>query len=400
MRGLGYAPCLADPDLWWKANTRDDGFEYYEYVLLYVDDVLAISHEAEEVLRRIDKFFPMKKGSIGPPEIYLGAKMSKVVLPNGVEAWAMSASKYVQEATSNVEDYLKREYNGRTLARKAATPMKTSYRPELDISEELTPEQSSYYQSQIGILRWAVELGRVGILTEVSMLSSHLALPRTGHLEAVFGIFAYLKVRHNSRVVFDPTYPEIDMNRFETVDWKTFYGDVKEAILPNALKPRGKPLDMRMFVDADHAGDKITRRSRTGFFVFLNSAPIIWYSKRQTTVETSVFGSEFVAMKTGMEQIRGLRYKLRMMGVPIDGPCYTFGDNLSVVRNASKPESCLRKKSNSICFHAVRESSAMGESLCAWESTLTNLADLATKVLPGGHRRETLIGRILYNIGQ
>ncbi len=155
-----------------------------------------------------------------------------------------------------------------------------------------------------------------------------------------------------------------------------------------------------MFVDADHAGDKITRRSRTGFFVFLNSAPIIWHSKRQSTVETSVFGSEFVAMKTGMEQIRGLRYKLRMMGVPIDGPCYTFGDNLSVVRNASKPESCLRKKSNYICFHVVRESLAMGELLCTWESTLTNLADLATKVLPGGKRRNGLLGSILYNLGQ
>jgi hypothetical protein len=105
--GLGNKPGLADPNLWWKTNTRDDGFEYYEYVLLYVDDVLAISHKAEEVLQWIDKFFPMRKGSIGPSEIYLGAKMSKVILPKDAVAWAMSASKYVQEATSNVEDYLK-----------------------------------------------------------------------------------------------------------------------------------------------------------------------------------------------------------------------------------------------------------------------------------------------------
>jgi hypothetical protein len=105
------------------------------------------------------KFFPMKEGSIGPPDIYLGAKMSKVTLANGVEAWAKSPSKYVQEAVQNIEDYLKREHDGRTLVKKANTPFKTGYRPELDVSAELDPERASFFQSQIGILRWAVELG-------------------------------------------------------------------------------------------------------------------------------------------------------------------------------------------------------------------------------------------------
>jgi hypothetical protein len=99
---------------------------------------------------------------------------------------------------SNVEDYLAREYAGRKLAKKAVTPFRSGYRPELDITPELNPELASYYQSQIGILQWAVELGRIDIITEVSMLSSHLALPGKGHLDAVFNIFAYLKPRHNS----------------------------------------------------------------------------------------------------------------------------------------------------------------------------------------------------------
>jgi hypothetical protein len=104
----------------------------------------------------------MKAGSIGPPGIYLGAKLSKVRLPNGVEAWAMSPSnKYVQEAVKNVEESLEREYHhGRKLVRKAATPFKSNYQPELDISPKLSPEAGSYYQSQIGtILQWALELG-------------------------------------------------------------------------------------------------------------------------------------------------------------------------------------------------------------------------------------------------
>jgi hypothetical protein len=65
-----------------------------------------ISHKPHEVLQQINKFFPIKKGSVGPPGIYFGVKMSKVVLPNQVKAWAMSASKYVQEAVRSIKDYM------------------------------------------------------------------------------------------------------------------------------------------------------------------------------------------------------------------------------------------------------------------------------------------------------
>ena len=73
-----------------------------------------------------------------------------------------------------------------------------------------------------------------------------------------------------------------------------------------------------------------------------------------------MFGTEFVAMKQGMEDVRGLCYKLRMMGVRISGPTYVYGDNMSVIHHTQRPESNLRKKSKSICYHAVRESVAMG----------------------------------------
>ena len=93
-----------------------------------------------------------------------------------------------------------------------------------------------------------------------------------------------------------------------------------EVIPPYATYPRGKSVDIRMWVDSDHAGDKMTRRSCTGYFIFLNTALIDWLSKKQATIEISVFGAEFVAMKTGIEALRGIRYKLRMMGVPLTGP--------------------------------------------------------------------------------
>ena len=75
-----------------------------------------------------------------------------------------------------------------------------------------------------------------------------------------------------------------------------------------------------MFVDSDHAGDKVSHRSRSGFLIYMNTALVQWFSKKQSTLETSVFGAEFVAMKQGIDALRGLRYKLRMMGITISSP--------------------------------------------------------------------------------
>ena len=88
-----------------------------------------------------------------------------------------------------------------------------------------------------------------------------------------------------------------------------------------------------MFVDSDHANNKIRWRSRAGFSIFINIACVMWHMKRQATVESAVFGTEFVAMKQGMEASCGLQYKLHMMGVPIVGPTYTYGDNMSTIHN-------------------------------------------------------------------
>ncbi len=83
---------------------------------------------------------------------------------------------------------------------------------------------------------------------------------------------------------------------------------MEEAIPPDMPPPLGKDVDLRMMVDNDHAGDKQTRCSRTGFIIFCNLAPVIWLSKQQATIKTSVFGAEFVAMKHGIKTLRGLRY--------------------------------------------------------------------------------------------
>ena len=111
---------------------------------------------------------------------------------------------------------------------------------------------------------------------------------------------------------------------------------------------------MCCFVDADHDGEKSTRRSCSGFIIFLQMAPIYYCQKRQNTVETSTFGSEFMAMKLACKYIRGLQYKIRMMGIFFSDTCFVYGDKNSVLYNTALPESTLKKKSNSISYHAVR----------------------------------------------
>jgi len=103
-------------------------------------------------------------------------------------------------------------------------------------------------------------------------------------------------------------------------------------------------------------------------------------------------------MKAGIETLRGLRYKLRMMGIGISGPSYIYGDNMSVIYNTQRPESTLRKKSNAICYHAVRESVAMGESLTGHIKSTENPADIATKVMANGQKRRNLVNKLLYDL--
>jgi hypothetical protein len=149
------------------------------------------------------------------------------------------------------------------------------------------------------------------------------------------------------------------------------------------------------FVDASHGSDLMTRRSQTGILIFCNKAPIIWHSKRQNTVESSTFGSEFQAMKNAIELIESLRYKLRMFGVPIDGPTNIFCDNDAVCKKTTLPDSTLKKKHHSIAYHRCREAVAAGTVRIAKEDTKSNLSDLFTKILPQ-IRREDLLDKFTY----
>ena len=159
------------------------------------------------------------------------------------------------------------------------------------------------------------------------------------------------------------------------------YPDAADPTPPMMPQPRGKSVQIIAFVDSNHAGNKVTRRSHIGILIFVNMTLIHWFSKRHNTVETSTFGAEFVALRTACELIDGLRYKLRMLGVPLEGPARLLCDNQAVIKNGSFPESVLKKKHCSVAYHYVREAIASIKMLLYWEKSDSNLADLFTKVL-------------------
>lgn len=99
-------------------------------------------------------------------------------------------------------------------------------------------------------------------------------------------------------------------------------------------------------------------------------------------------------MKQAIELVKGLRHKIWMFGMPIEGPASLHCDNEAVCQNASVPESVLNKKMHGISYHFCREAVATGVVQVAKEDALTNLADLFTMVM-GRVKRDGLLGRFM-----
>jgi hypothetical protein len=181
----------------------------------------------------------------------------------------------------------------------------------------------------IGICHWAIELGHIDILPEVSLLLQCQANLREEHLEALCHVFAHLKKHLNvGRITFNLKSPEVDESVFcSDTDWKEFCGDVEEEIDPKVPELRGNLANMSAFVDADHAGDIVTHCLHTGVTLFVCNAPIVWCSEQQNMVESATFGSEFVALQICEELIVALQCELWSFDTPIEGLTNVFCDN-------------------------------------------------------------------------
>jgi hypothetical protein len=142
-------------------------------------------------MKGLEEFYRLKDG-FKRPDLYLGSGVKQWIFPDqpNFEYWAISSARYVKEAIKNIELHLQAQ--NRSL-RKSQQPMLSNYHPEIDITPYLTPDDTNFYQSQISILCWMVEFGRLDIYTPVALLSSYLTHPRQGHLEAIYVIYQYLK---------------------------------------------------------------------------------------------------------------------------------------------------------------------------------------------------------------
>ena len=246
LEDMGYKTSIADPDVFIRAAAKPDGTEYYEFLLTYVDDCLCVSARPEDTMDILGKIYDLKD-TVKPPERYLGANIKRWQLPDGRECWAMSGKDYVKNAVTICKNMLAED--GKTLrtGKHTERPMPKTYRPELDVSPVLGSALASRYQQLIGILRWAVELGRVDILLEVSLMSSHLCQPREGHLEALYNIFAYLSKHGEASMAFDDGMPSINEDAFHRSDWSdSVYGDGEEELPPKMPKPLGNPVVMKI----------------------------------------------------------------------------------------------------------------------------------------------------------
>jgi Reverse transcriptase (RNA-dependent DNA polymerase) len=347
LRDMGFSACKAEPDIWLKDNGG-----IYEYIAVYVDDLAIAMKDPQSFITTLESKYNFKLKGTGPISYHLGMDFERD--KDGV--LCIAPRKYIEKMISSYQKFF-----GEAPKQNVSSPLEKGDHPELDTSELLDSEGITIYQSLIGALQWVVSIGRFDVNTAVMTLSGFRAAPRKGHMDRVKRIYGYLsKMRHASiRIrVEEPDYSDIPDFQY---DWsQTIYGNLEELKPDDAPVPQGKYVTLTHYVDANLMHDVITGRSVTGILHLANKTPIDWYSKKQATVETATYGSEFVAARTCVEQIIDLRTTLRYLGVPIRDKSYMFGDNKSVVDSSMQVHSKLHKRHTILSYHRVRETIAAG----------------------------------------
>ena len=342
MRELNFFACKAEPDIWMRKNG-----DVYEYIAVYVDDLAIAMKDPKEFISILETKYKFKTKGSGPLSFHLGMNFHR----DDDGTLCITSLKYIEKMIGNYEKLF-----GELPKQNVTSPLEKGDHPELDTSELLDAKGIETYQSMIGALQWAVTIGRFDINTAVMTLSGFRVAPRRGHLDRAKRIYGYLaKMRHAAiRVRTDePDYSDIPDFEY---DWsKSVYGELEELKPEDAPEPLGQNVIMSHYVDANLMHDVVSGKSVTGILHLVNKTPLDWYSKKQATVETATYGSEFVAARNCVEQIIDLRTTLRYLGVPIQDKSYMFGDNKSVVDSSMQINAKLHKRHTILSFHRVRE---------------------------------------------
>ena len=372
LKSLGFKRSFADPDVWFR-----DAGDLYEYVCTYVDDLLVAMKDPLQfmaVLQSEPHGYKLK--GVGSPKYHLGGDFFR----DSDGTLCYGAQTYIKHLCDDYTHLFNEEP-----PKRAHSPLSKGDHPELDSSPLCSPDEISKYQSLIGALQWTISLCRFDIANAVMTLGRYRAAPTVGHLDRVKQIVGYLKLHPHACIQFRtgiPNHEAIVGEQPPEFDWMhSVYGRPKEQIPDGLPTPKGRMVRTTTCMDANLLHDLTTGRSTTGVLHFVNQTPIDWFSKRQGQVETATYGSEFVAARTAVEQIMDLRYTLRSLGVPLDGPAWMFGDNQSVVTSSTIPHSTLSKRWNALSYHRVREAVASGFVRFHHIFSNQNPSDILTKAL-------------------
>jgi hypothetical protein len=282
---MNYHSTTGDPDVWIRPCTDGHGNEFYEYMLVYVDDIMSISFDPDKAINQFkDQGFTLKGGVALIPESYVGTELSyKRLQMHETDCWTLSTTKYIKNSIENLEQRLVKINRSLPTFKQSQSPMTPGYRPELDSTQELDADGITMYQELIGELRWATEMGRVDILFELAILSAYQASPRQGLFDQLLKIYGYLKHKPKVTLYLNPTQMPVPANVFKdnSHEFKEQYCNAKELLPHDMPTPRGNSVRITAYVDSDHASNQQTQKLHTGYIIFINRAPILWYSKRR-----------------------------------------------------------------------------------------------------------------------
>jgi hypothetical protein len=343
---IGFFPSRAEKDIWMREK---DGL--YEYVAVYVDDLLIVSKSPQDIIDMLEKTHKFKLKGTGPIKFHLGCDFFRD--KDGTLCYA--PLKYIEKMLENYERIFG------VKPKQAASPLVPGDHPELDSSELLEFDMIRVYQSLIGALQWVIQIGRFDVATAVMTMSRFRAAPRKGHLERVQRIHGYISKMRHAVIRIRTEEPDYSSTPVKEYDWEyTCYRGAMEELPTDAPKPLGKRVQFTSYVDANLYHDMISGKSVTGILHLANKTLIDQFSKLQSTAETATFGSECSAAKTCTEQVIDLRNTFRYLGVTVETATMMFGDNESVVNTASMPQGKLHKRHNALAFHRCRDAIAAG----------------------------------------
>jgi hypothetical protein len=345
--------------------------DHYSYIARYVDDLAIASKDPGSIVEELQSKYNFKLKGTGPISYHLGCDFFRY----STGTLCMAPKRYIDRMVNTYEQMF-----GCKPKTVYTSPLERGDHPELDTSDELGTEGIKQYQSLIGAAQWLISLGRLDIATAVMTMSSFRVAPRKEHLDRMRRIYGYVAKMKHGAIRFRVETPDYSDIQLPDNDWaRTVYGNVIEEIPHDAPRPLGPEVIMTTYVDANLCHDMITGRAVTGIIHLLNQTPIDFYTKKQGTVETATYGSEFVAARTATEQIIDLRLSLRYLGVRVRDGTYLFGDNRTVVDSSMGIASRLHKRHIILSYHRVREAIAAGILYFIHLPGALNPADILSK---------------------